>query len=190
MLASLDKSRAYSRPSKRECNHSLGSSVRNRAILLVLLDTGLRATELCELHIKNVDLNNRHLLVLGKGSKERVIPFSAVTSQAIWRYMSTRPKDLANDFLFVTAEGQPLDRSGLSKLVRRIAQRAGVAKAHPHRFRHTFAISFLRNGGNAYALQMMLGHSTMEMVKRYLALAQADVEAAHRQASPVANWRL
>ena len=81
-------------------------------------------------------------------------------------------------------------RDVLIKLLVRMGQRAGVANVHPHRFRHTFAINFLRNGGNAYALQMMLGHSTMEMVKRYLALAQADVEAAHRQASPVANWRL
>ncbi len=190
MLSSLDRSKTYSRPGKRECNHSLGSSVRNRAILLVLLDTGLRASELCELHVKDVDLNNRRPIVLGKDSKERIIPFSAVTSQAIWRYEATRPKDPANDFLFVIAEGQPLDRVGLGKLILRIGERAGVTNAHPHRFRHTFSINFLRNGGNSYALQMMLGHSTMEMVKRYLALAQADVEAAHRQASPVANWRL
>jgi len=105
MLSSLDKSKVYSRPGKRECNHSLGSSLRNRAILLVLVDTGLRASELCELRIKDVDLNNRRLIVLGKGSKERVIPFSAVTSQAIWRYESTRPKDLGNDFVCLT--GRP-----------------------------------------------------------------------------------
>jgi integrase/recombinase XerD len=190
MLSSLDKSKAYSRPGKRECNHSLGSSVRNRAILLVLVDTGLCASELCELRIKDVDLNNRRLIILGKGSKERIIPFSAVTSQAIWRYQATRPKDSTNDFLFVTPEGQPLDRVGLGKLILRIGERAGVTNAHSHRFRHTFAINLLRNGGNAYALQMMLGHLIMEMVRRYLALAQADVEAAHRRASPVANWRL
>ncbi len=190
MLSSLDEPKSYSRPGKQECNHTLGSSVRNRTILLVPLDTGLRASELCELRIKDVDLNNRRLTVLGKGSKERIIPFSAVTSQAIWRYEATRPKDSTNDLVFVTPEGQPLDRVGLGELILRIGERAGVTNAHPHRFRHTFAINFLRNGGNAYALQMMLGHSTMEMVKRYLALAQADVEAAHRQASPVANWRL
>jgi len=190
ILGSLAKSRTYSRPGKRECQHALGSSERNRAIILVLLDTGIRAIELCELNIANVDLQNKRMLVMGKGAKERVVPIAAATAQALWRYLSSRPKDSANSRVFVSSSGHSMDRDDLFKLLARIGRRAGVVKVHPHRFRHTFAINFLRNGGNAYALQMVLGHSTMEMVRRYLALAQADVEAAHRQASPVANWRL
>ena len=61
---------------------------------------------------------------------------------------------------------------------------------HPHRFRHTFAVNFLRNGGDPYALQMLLGHESMEMVRHYIALASADLTAAHQKASPVANWKL
>ena len=68
--------------------------------------------------------------------------------------------------------------------------KAGVQNCHPHRFRHTFAVNFLRNGGNAFELQMALGHMTLQMAQTYLALAQADLDAAHRKASPVENWRL
>ena len=67
---------------------------------------------------------------------------------------------------------------------------SSVADAHPHRFRHTFAISFLRNGGNVFALQRILGHESLEMVKRYLSLAQMDLEKAHQPARPAANWPL
>ena len=83
-----------------------------------------------------------------------------------------------------------MDRHRLLKQLQSIGKRAGVDNVHPHRFRHTFAISFLRNGGNVYTLQMLLGHSTLDMCKKYLNIAQADLESAHRLASPVANMRL
>jgi integrase/recombinase XerD len=95
-----------------------------------------------------------------------------------------------DDLLFVTRMGRPITRSRLLKILSAIGRRAGVMKVTVHRFRHTFAVNYLWNGGDAYSIQMMLGHSTMEMVKTYLALAQADLDANHLQASPVSNWRL
>jgi integrase/recombinase XerD len=65
-----------------------------------------------------------------------------------------------------------------------------VANVHPHRFRHTFATHYLRNGGEPYSLQEILGHATMEMVKKYLQIAKSDLENFHRLASPVVNMRL
>ncbi len=108
---------------------------------------------------------------------------SGSTWQAEKRYQ-------ANQFLFETDVGTPFDRNSLRKAIVRIGNRAGVRGANVHRFRHTFAINYLRNGGDPYSLQRLLGHSTMEMVKRYLAIAQADLERNHKLASPVDNWRL
>jgi site-specific recombinase XerD len=83
-----------------------------------------------------------------------------------------------------------MSRHTLRRLINRLGERAAVPGANVHRFRHTFGISFLRNGGQIFALQRILGHASLEMVRRYLAIAQADVERAHQDASPVSNWRL
>ena len=83
-----------------------------------------------------------------------------------------------------------MDGDRLLKIVKSIGRRAGVKGVTVHRFRHTFAINYLRNGGDPWSLQMMMGHSSMETVKIYLALAQAELEKTHKTASPVDNWRL
>ena len=127
---------------------------------------------------------------MGKGSKQRSVPFSSCTGQVLWRYLAKRKDDQADDFLFVTHEGRQVTGSELLHLLVRIGERAGVRKVNCHRFRHTFAINYLRKGGDPYTLQMMLGHSTMEMVKRYLSISQADLDRNHKLASPVDNWRL
>ena len=161
MLTSLATTPLYSRPGKRASAHAVPHAARNRRIT-----------------------------VFGKGSKERSIPISPATGQAIWRYLSERKEDSVGDRLFTTRDGHPLDYSQLLHAMRVIGRRAGLRHVNVHRFRHTFAINFLRNGGDPYSLQIMLGHSTMEMVKTYLAIAQSDLDAIHRRASPVANWRL
>lgn len=190
MLNALDYSRVYSRPGMRDSSHRLVYADRNRTIIFVLLDTGIRVSELIDLKLQEVDLRNRRIYVMGKGSKERTIPISPRTGRVIWQYLTSRKEDRLGEYLFVTNDGIKMTRSRILRIIKSISQRAGVMKANVHRFRHTFAINFLRNGGDAYSLQMMLGHSTMEMVKNYLALAQADLDASHIHASPVSNWRL
>lgn len=190
MMEVLDKSRAYTRPGKQECRNSLPNGVRNRMVILLLLDTGIRADELCQLKIRDVDMPNKRITVMGKGKKERAIPLDARTAQAIWRYLATRPDSRPDDPLVVTQTDNRVDRHRLRRLLEDIGERAQVPNVHPHRFRHTFAINFLRNGGDILTLQRILGHATVQMVNTYLALAQVDVDAAHRRASPVGNWRL
>ncbi len=193
LLNALERSRVYIRTGKRECSNRQNADLitRNRAIILLLLDTGLRASELVNLLGRDVDMRNRRIHVVnGKGDKDRLIPFSANTAQALQRYLLTRTDDSQSEPLFVTQDGFALDRIMLRRTLHRLGQRAGVADVHPHRFRHTFAIQFLRNGGNMYVLQMLLGHSTLEMCKKYLLLAQTDADETHKRASPVSNWRL
>ena len=190
MLSVLKASKIYTRPGKRECSHKLLLADRNKAIIYLLLDTGIRASELGNLRIHHVDVRNHRITVMGKGSKQRTNPFSARTGQILWRYLALRNKDTAADYLFVTNEGRNLVRTRILNILRVIGDRAGVQGVNVHRFRHTFAINYLRNGGDPYSLQIMLGHSTMDMVKRYLLIAQADLDKSHKLASPVDNWRL
>lgn len=157
---------------------------RDRSMILLLLDTGVRSSELIGLAMKDIDLVARRVKVLGKGNKERLIPFSSRTASAIFRYTATLSEVLPETFLY------PYTRNSLADLVKNIGIRAGVKKAHPHRFRHTFAVTYLRNGGDPFTLQEILGHTTMEMVRVYLHLAQVDIESAHRRASPVEGWKL
>jgi integrase/recombinase XerD len=191
MLEACDRTRDYTRPGKRRCNHARPTALRDRAIVLALLDTGMRASELCGLRLQDLDLKNHSLLVMGKGDKERRVRISPRTAQAIWRYQTSRGNAQSpKSFVFTTHEGFPISRHTLRRMIERTGQRAGVPNANVHRFRHTFAIQLLRNGGNIFALKRMLGHSSLEMVDVYLSIAEADVEAVHQEASPVTNWGL
>ncbi len=191
MLLACEKSVVFSLPNHREkARYTLPNAKRNRAIILTLLDTGLRASELCNLTAAKLDMKNKQIVTYGKGDKQRILEMSSQTTQAIWRYLIKRPKLSDASPIFVGNHNLPLKRGGLLQLIKRIGERAGVRDAHPHRFRHTFAINFLRNGGNIYALQKQLGHSSLDMVKRYLKLSEQDCASVHRIASPVANWNL
>jgi site-specific recombinase XerD len=190
MLSNIEISKIYQRPGKRPSAHCLPNSKRDRAIILLLLDTGIRSSELCDLQMRNLDIKNSRITVFGKGNKQRTIPFSPRTGQAIWRYINSRKDPKTEDFIFQTNENHQMDNDRLFKLIHGIGERSGVTNAHPHRFRHTFAIMYLRNHGDPWSLQRMLGHESMEMVSHYLAIAQADMDASHHLASPVENLRL
>lgn len=190
MLNSLTRSKRYSRPGKKVSDHAIPFAERNRALIMLLLDTGVRAEELCTIKIHQVDKRNQRIRIHGKGAKERFVSFSARTHQALWRYLTTRPDLKDSEPLFIVESGRSFQRDRLLDLLQTIGARAGVTAVTVHRFRHTFAIQYLRNRGDPYTLQKMLGHSTLEMVKRYLSIAQSDVEAAHKLASPVENWAL
>jgi site-specific recombinase XerD len=154
---------------------------RDRAIIYLLLDTGLRASELVSLDREEIDLENHRIIVKkGKGNKDRKVPFCNKTAAVLAYYLKN------------CTDRKPFNikRRSLTHVVFRLGLRSGVRNVHPHRFRHTFAINYLRNGGDVFTLQKILGHTTMEMVKRYLHIAQTDIDRAHHRASPVENWDL
>jgi len=170
------------------------TSKRDRAIILTLLDTGMRVSELCGICIKDYDSECGRLMITGKGSKTRFVYLGKVSSQSLWSYMLERypsQKPPKGDPLFTDFYGiHPLTRQNVLQLLKRLGNNAGVINVHPHKFRHTFAIEFLRNGGNVFELQQLLGHSELDMVKRYVQIAQIDLETSARRASPADNWRL
>lgn len=162
------------------------NGLRDVAIIFLLLDTGIRASELCSIKQHDVLWNQQLVKVLGKGNKERIIPFSTACKDALLTYFASSHhyKD-RSDTLLQTEEAWALTPKALLYIIKRVSERGGVSDAHPHRFRHTFAIQFLRRGGNALVLQRLLGHSSLTMTMRYVNLVTDDLSAAHQLHSPL-----
>ena len=178
---------SYSRPTAK----------RDQGIILTLLDTGLRASELCSLKIGDVNLKTGRISVAhgveggAKGGKGRTVFLGQSSRRSLWRYLTTRADgDDPDSPLLLAIGNRKMSTNALRLLIKRLASKAGVDQAYPHKFRHTFAITYLRSGGDVFTLQSLLGHSTLDMVRHYARIAEIDVEKAHRKASPVDNWRL
>jgi site-specific recombinase XerD len=173
---------------------------RDIAIVMLLLDTGLRASELCGLKMEDLDLHGRQLTVLGKGRKRRTVSFGRDTSRALWKYLredvrDRNPQEGDEETVFRSHSGnrpgEPLTRSGLKQLIEGIGERAQLrnVRCSPHTLRHTFAIMWLRNGGDSFTLQRMLGHTSMTMTAAYVKIAQADIQTQARLHSPMDKMR-
>jgi len=160
------------------------ASARERAIVLLFLDTGLRLSELAG--VRPSDLRpDGAVKVMGKGARERIVPVGTAARQALLRYLRQEVSFPPNEPIFRSRRGGPLPAHSIQQVFRRLKARAGIpGRCSPHTMRHTFARAYLLNGGDAFSLQRMLGHSTLDMVKRYVALGDADLVTRHRTASP------
>jgi len=172
------------------------SALRDVALLVLLLDTGLRAGEAGRLTIEDINFKNEEIFIQPFGSsmrktKSRVIPLGKSAKRVLWDYMVTfRDGASPKDPVFMSKNHRPMNNESILQLVRSLGKAAGVKNAHPHRLRHTFAIQYLRNGGDIFTLKSILGHSTLDMVQHYLQLANTDATVAHRKASPADKWHL
>lgn len=159
-------------------------NTRNRAMLLILLDTGIRLKELLELRIPNVNLVDGILKVFGKGQKERLVRIAPFTVKALGDYLAVRPVD--SNVLWLKENGEPVTQSALQSFMRRLNQKYPDVHISTHVFRHTFAIRYLRAGGDPFTLQMLGGWEDLDMPRQYAAaLKQEDAFKVHEKASPV-----
>ncbi len=170
-----------------QCSKKTVLDVRNRAIVSMFLDCGLRISELASLTMNDIDLETGSITILqGKGGKQRIVCIGKRALQALRKYVIYY-RTSKNNRVFMNRNGEPLEIRGIKMLIKRLGQRTKI-KVHPHKFRHTFAISYLRNGGDVFSLKYVLGHSTLHMTMRYLqSLGASDAANAQRKYSPLDN---
>ena len=161
---------------------------RNVALIKLMFDTGLRIGEISRLKIKDVDITNGSIVVApfgtGQKTKPRMVYLGKSALHSMWLYLAEREDNDPTESLFGT------NVRSLRSLIRSIGVNAGVDNCHPHRFRHTFAIEFLRKSRDPFTLMRLLGHSNLEMSNHYLEILQSDLKDFHKMGSPVDNNKL
>lgn len=174
-------------------NTDTETGARNLAAIWLMLDSGLRIGEVANLQRERVDLQLGQLVVRGKGNKERPVPIGRKAQKHLQRYIyHFRPEPLYpdNDNLFLTTEGRPVNENALKLMFSRLKVKTGITRLHAHLLRHTFATRYLVNGGDILSLMRILGHTSIQMVARYVHLAEGDVATKHRLFSPMDRLEL
>ena len=169
-------------------NHESPTGFRNHAIFVTALDNGLRASELTDIAISQLDLKSGYVKVMGKGSKERIVPVGDFVKMTLWNYINRiRPEPSTPDCdkLFLSPSGRPITANTIKLVFSRLSKSSGVERLHAHLCRHTFAINYLLNGGDIFSLKEILGHTTLEMVNHYLHFTTSQLTAQHHKYSPM-----
>jgi len=158
---------------------------RDSCVIITMYGTGLRISEVVDLYEDKVNFDSGQIKVIGKGKKERSVFMSASVFKALYKYNSQQRPDVPSNYFFVHKDGRPLTRFYFEHRMHSFVEKSGMTKTcTPHTLRYSFAIQFIRNGGDIFTLQRILGHSTLEMTRRYLKIANSDVEAKMKQYSP------
>ncbi len=155
---------------------------RNLAICALMFDSGLRLHEVVTLTNDTLHLPERYAIVNGKGNKQRVVPIGHATAEILQSYLAQIPRQ--SGAVFRKEDGTPITDHTVKNIFRKLRIKTGIVRLHPHLLRHTFATRYLENGGDIYSLQAILGHSSLEMVKRYLHLATTRIRSNFDKFSP------
>lgn len=160
--------------------------IRNKCIIALMLDSGLRRNEVIELEYDSIHLINNYIKVAGKGQKERLVPIGLMTKKLLIKYMNYRSLPIYDTKkLFIDKDKKPISDNAIKMLFTRLRKKTGIKRLHPHILRHTFATNYLINGGDIFSLQQILGHTSLEMVRKYSHLASSYIIANHKRLSPL-----
>jgi len=155
--------------------------VRDHCLMLLLLDTGLRISEALGLRLSDIDWSENAATVMGKGSKERRVCFGLTCKRSLWRYLKQRGEIPGQECLFTTIHGEGLKYYQAAHRIRAYGRKAGIPQpVSPHTFRRTCATMLLRSGASPFHVQTLLGHSSLEMTRRYCRVANQDLAALQR----------
>lgn len=167
---------------------STALGLRDRAMLEVLYACGLRVSELINLRIDLINLNQGYLRILGKGNKERLVPLGQIAAEWIEKYIQDARPHLyksATDYLFLTQHGGIMSRQNFWYAIKRYALQAGIqSELSPHTLRHAFATHLLNHGADLRVVQMLLGHSDLSTTQIYTHVAQVRMQHLHAQHHP------
>ena len=169
------------------CNQGTFTDVRDKAILLFFLDSGVRAGECMSLNVEDINITTGEVLIRqGKGKKSRYVFIARHARQAVRKYLNKRSDEYPA--LWIThpsVDTRRLTYSGLRSMIKRRATKANVEPPSLHDFRRAFALAMLRNGTDIFTLAKLMGHKGITVLQRYLNETREDTEIAHRRASPV-----
>ncbi len=168
--------------------------IRNRALILVLADSGLRANEVLHLLVEDWRRSDRGLFVRGgKGRKDRVAFIGPTTTRTLKAWLARHPAPSLESFMFCDRHGRPLKYRHLVQILHRQSAKAGLPdhrRLHPHALRHFAATSWLRGGAGLDEVRRLLGHESLNTTLRYSSLVGADLQRAHRRAGAIERLRL
>lgn len=163
--------------------------LRNACIIALMLDCGLRRNEVLSLDYDNLHISQGVIKVSGKGQKERIVPLGLHTKKLLMKYMGGYRSlpEYDTKRLFISKDLKPMSESSIKMMFQRLRKRTKIDRLHPHILRHTFSTKYLMNGGDIFSLQQILGHTSLEMVRKYSHLASSYVVQNHKKFSPLDN---
>ena len=168
-------------------NHETYLDSRNRTVIDVLYSTGCRVSELCDINISDIDLDEKYLKLKGKGSKQRIVPIGSMLYKNLLKYLNVRDTFLQNreEPLFLSKSKNKLDRTAVFRIIKKTAKNISLqTDVHPHTLRHSAATHMLEGGCDLRTVQEFLGHSSVSTTQIYTKVTKEFLEEAFTESHP------